>query len=185
MASRCMWPLIRVSSSWNQGVGRLHSHLGDAPGKSYSNTPGATGRTFVLVSLGLRLLLSYCCDWGLLSEANEHSHILALLGPLASPIYVTSERNRSIYKFTWLSQAHLDTQASQVALVVKIPPANAEAWDAGSIPGSGRSPGGGHGNPSQCFCLENLIDSGAWWAIVHRVVKSWTQVQWLSMHACT
>ena len=46
--------------------------------------------------------------------------------------------------------------ASQVALVVKNLPANAaDARDAGSIPGSGRCPGGGHGNPLQCFCLEN------------------------------
>ena len=58
--------------------------------------------------------------------------------------------------------------ASQVALVVKNPPANAEdKRDTGSIPGLGRSPGGGHGNPLQYSCLENPIDRGAWWAIVH------------------
>ena len=39
--------------------------------------------------------------------------------------------------------------------------------DLGSIPGSGRSPGGGHGYPLQCFCLENAMDRGAWWATVH------------------
>ena len=43
--------------------------------------------------------------------------------------------------------------------------------DAGSIPGSGRSPGGGHGNPLQYACLENLTDRGAWWATVHGVTK--------------
>ena len=42
------------------------------------------------------------------------------------------------------------------------------------IPGSGRSPGGHHGNPLQNSCLENSIDRGAWWAIVHGVQKSWT-----------
>ena len=53
--------------------------------------------------------------------------------------------------------------ASQVVLVVKNPPANAEdIRDAGSIPGSGRSPGGGHGNPLQYSCLENPMDRGAW-----------------------
>ena len=46
--------------------------------------------------------------------------------------------------------------------------------DPGSIPGSGRSPGGGNGNPLQCSCLENPMDGGAWWATVHGVTKSWT-----------
>ena len=44
--------------------------------------------------------------------------------------------------------------------------------DAGSIPGPGRSPGGGHDNPLQYFCLENPTDRGAWWAIVHGVAQS-------------
>ena len=39
--------------------------------------------------------------------------------------------------------------------------------DLGSVPGLGRSPGGGHGNPLQYSCLENLLDRGAWWATVH------------------
>ena len=51
---------------------------------------------------------------------------------------------------------------SQVALMVKNPPINAgDIRDAGSIPGLGRSPGGGHGNPLQHSCLENLMDRGA------------------------
>ena len=50
----------------------------------------------------------------------------------------------------------------QVALVVKNPPANsADTRDVGSMPGSGRSPGGGHGNPLQYSCLENPMDRGA------------------------
>ena len=44
--------------------------------------------------------------------------------------------------------------------------------DMGSIPGSGRSPAGGHGNPLQYSCLENPMDSGAWQATVHRITKS-------------
>ena len=57
--------------------------------------------------------------------------------------------------------------------MVKNLPANAgEMRDVGSIPGSGRSPGGGHGNPCQCACLENPVDRGAWWAPVHGVPKS-------------
>ena len=64
---------------------------------------------------------------------------------------------------------------SQMALVVKNPPANAgDIRDAGSIPGSGRSPGGGHGNPVQYSCLENPMDRGHWWATVHGVSVSWT-----------
>ena len=46
--------------------------------------------------------------------------------------------------------------------------------DLGSIPGLGRSPGGGHSNPLQCSCLENPMDRRAWWATVHGVAKSWT-----------
>ena len=46
----------------------------------------------------------------------------------------------------------------------------------GSIPGLGRSLGGGNGNPVQYSCLENSMDRGAWWAIVHGVAKSWTQL---------
>ena len=66
-------------------------------------------------------------------------------------------------------------RASQVAPVVKNPPVNVEdTRDTGSIPGSGRSSGEGNGNPPQDSCLENPMDRGAWWAIVHRVAKSWT-----------
>ena len=54
--------------------------------------------------------------------------------------------------------------------VVKNSPAN--AGDARLIPGLGRSPGGGNGNPLQYSCLANPMDRGAWWAIVHRVAKS-------------
>ena len=50
------------------------------------------------------------------------------------------------------------------------------AGDLGSIPGSGRSPGEGNGNPLQYSCLENPMDGGAWWATVHRVTKSRTQL---------
>ena len=57
--------------------------------------------------------------------------------------------------------------------MVKNLPANAEdVRDEGSIPGSGRSPGGGHGNPLQCSCLENPLDRGAWRAIVLGIIIS-------------
>ena len=50
------------------------------------------------------------------------------------------------------------------------------AGDPGSVPGSGRSPGEGNGNPLQYSCLENSMDGGAWWATVHGVTKSWTRL---------
>ena len=67
-----------------------------------------------------------------------------------------------------------------MALVAKNSPA--KAGD-GSIPESGRSPGGGNGNPLQYSCLENPMGRGAWWAKVHRVAKSQTRLKLLSMHA--
>ena len=64
--------------------------------------------------------------------------------------------------------------------MVKNPPINAgDAGDVSSIPGLGRSPGVGSGNPLQYSCLENPMDRGTWWAAVPGVSKSWTQ---LSMH---
>ena len=57
--------------------------------------------------------------------------------------------------------------------MVKNPPANAgEVRDMGSIPGSGRSPNGVHGNALQYFCLENPMNRGAWWSTIHGIAKS-------------
>ena len=58
--------------------------------------------------------------------------------------------------------------------MVKNPPAN--AGDVGLILGLGRSPGGGHGNPLQCSCLENSMDKGAWRATVHKGTESQTRL---------
>ena len=70
-----------------------------------------------------------------------------------------------------------------VALVVKNLPANAgDIRDMGLISGLGRSPGEKHGNPVQYSCLENPMDTGAWWATVHGVTKSWTLLKQLSTH---
>ena len=74
-------------------------------------------------------------------------------------------------------------KTSHVAQMVKNPPAN--AGHPGWIPGSGRSPGGGNGNPLQYSCLENPMDRGAWWATVHRVAKSQTPLSdWPSPSPC-
>ena len=72
-----------------------------------------------------------------------------------------------------------------MVLVVKNLPANAgDIRDSGLIPGSGKSPGEGHGNPLQYSCLENPMDRGASWATIHRVAKSWTRLKCLSTHTC-
>ena len=64
-------------------------------------------------------------------------------------------------------------KASQVTLVGKNPSASAgDVRGMGLIPGSGRSPAGGHGNPLQYSCLENPMDRGAWQGTVLRVAKS-------------
>ena len=60
-----------------------------------------------------------------------------------------------------------------------------DTGDEVSIPGLGRSPGGGNGNPLQYSCLETPMDRGAWWATVRGVTKSQTCLKQLSMHACT
>ena len=64
---------------------------------------------------------------------------------------------------------------AQVALVIRNPPANArDIRDSGSIPGSGRSPGEGNGNPLQYSCLRNPTDREAWKSTVHAVTKNQT-----------
>ena len=55
------------------------------------------------------------------------------------------------------------------------------AGDLRSVPGSGRSPGEGNGNPLQYSCLKNPTDRGAWWATVHGVAKSQTQTERLTL----
>ena len=97
-----------------------------------------------------------------------------------------------------IPQGYVTLQASQIALVVKkLPASAADIRDAGSIPGSGRSPEGGHGNPLHYSYLENPMDRGAWWATVHRVAKrrtcwsdlahadTWLCGMWLWMVLCS
>ena len=57
-----------------------------------------------------------------------------------------------------------------------------DAGDLGLIPGLGRSPGEGNGNPLQYSCLENPMDGGAWWATVHGVTKSRTRLHFHNIH---
>ena len=72
---------------------------------------------------------------------------------------------------------------AQLALMVKKPHANAgDVRDAGSVPGSGRFPGGRHGRPLQCSCLGNPMDRGAWGAMAHGVAESDRTA--VTQHAC-
>ena len=87
-------------------------------------------------------------------ELGESTALLILMG-----------RDRDSWRCLGLIGSALRT--SQVAQWIKNLPA-----DVASIPGSGRSPGGGHGNPLQYSCLENPTDRGAWLAVVHGVTKS-------------
>ena len=62
--------------------------------------------------------------------------------------------------------------------MVKNVPANAgDIRHVGTVPASGRSPGGGHGNPLQQSCLENLTDRGTWWATTHKVAQTGTPLK--------
>ena len=69
-------------------------------------------------------------------------------------------------------RAAIGSGAFRVVLVVRA----GDVREAGWTPGSGRSPGGGHGNPLQCSCLENPMDRGAWWAAVYGLTKSQTEL---------
>ena len=96
----------------------------------------------------------------------------------------TSKREGWGVEKDWQFEISRCKLASQVALVVKNLPANAgDVRDSGLIPGSGRSPGGGHGDPLPYSCLETSMDRRAWWAIVHRVAQSRTRLKRLSTHS--
>ena len=91
-------------------------------------------------------------------------------------------------RLKWLSSSgsklrkHLwqfSTKSYPSGSTVKNPPAIKEPV---SIPGLGRFPGGGHGNPLQYSCLESPMDREAWWATVHRVTKSWIWLKRMSTH---
>ena len=85
-----------------------------------------------------------------------------------------------------LAEFTVDSRANEgfrsfMALVVKNLPASAgDLRDMVSVPRSGRSPGGGNGDPLQYFGLENSMDSGVWRATIHGVTKSWTQLKQFS-----
>ena len=70
-------------------------------------------------------------------------------------------------------------------MIKNAPSSAGDIRDTGSISGLGRSPGGGHGNSLQYFCLKNSMGRGAWWAKVYRVAKSQTRLKLVSTHRHT
>ena len=117
---------------------------------------------------------------------TEHAHMLSdhkfkstNLRKRAQAIKNPTEKQYIFQNINILSVRNKENPGTcQVALVVKNPPANAgDVRDLGSIPGSGRPPGEGHGNPLQYSCLENPMDREAWQGTVHGVTKSQTQLK--------
>ena len=109
-------------------------------------------------------------------EMATHSSVLAWRIPgMGEPVGLQSmEFHRVGHDWSDLAAA--------AAMVKNLPATAGDIRDVGAILWSGRSPGAGHGNPLQYSCLKNPIDRGAWWATVHRVTKSQTQLKWLDTH---
>ena len=85
----------------------------------------------------------------------------------------TEQGRRPQYKLSFATNGCVHTFGFPGGSVVKNSPANAgDTGDSSLIPVSGSSPGGGHGNPLQCSCLEHPMDRGAWWAAVRGVAQS-------------
>ena len=138
--------------------------------------------SFILVSEICAIISSSLCFSSWTWRSNTHSRV-----------YVAPEGNWKLNKYLVICIKNFNhywdnvfiNRASQEVLVVKNLPANAgDIRDAGSIPGSERSPGWGLDNPLQYSCLENSTDKGAWWETVHGVTNSWTKLKWLSTRAC-
>ena len=96
-----------------------------------------------------------------------HQTVTRAMGPIWLGI-----STQDLYKALWLGGKESACNAGATG-------------NTGSIPGSGRSPGEGHGNPLQYSCLENPMDRGAWCVTVHGVAKSWPWLKRLSRHAGT
>ena len=91
-------------------------------------------------------------------------------------IQLSKDEEKSFFNSIYLYNLSLH-YASQVALVVNnLPDNTGDARDTGLVPGSGRSPGEGNGNPLQYSCLENSMGREACWAIAHGIAKSWTKL---------
>ena len=100
---------------------------------------------------------------------------------MAEALCCSPETIRTLF-FNWLF-SNTKWASCVVFMVKNLPAKEGDRRDAGLIPGSGRAPGGGHGNPLQYSCLENPMDRGAWWTVIHRVTKSQTWLKLLSIQA--
>ena len=104
------------------------------------------------------------------TQERYFHHGLTVLKMVLNPQFLTEKQHLNGISVDFCGSKG----ASQVVLVVKNLSANAgDERDSSLIPGLGRSPGGEDGNLLQYSCLENPLDRGAWWAMVHGVTKSW------------
>ena len=111
-----------------------------------------------------------------MTALTTHSHVCARVWTCACVCTCIKSTHTKLHFITYHHH-------SQVAQLVKNLPANArDVRDSSSIPGSGRFPGEGNGNPLQYSCLKNPMERGAWQATVHGVTESWT---WLNIHTHT
>ena len=111
-------------------------------------------RDWFRIDLDLFRIVQLQADW-----AHTDSAYIALLVPRTMVIIMVGYMNDGLPSFTG------------GAVVKKLPASAADIRDIGSVPGPGRSLGGGHCNPLQYSCLENPMDKGVWWATVHRVMS--------------
>ena len=122
----------------------------------------------------------------LLREAEYKVFFLDLIaGKLIMPYKMEAQKQTYyiVVNINNIWRAILNSRAFQVVIVVKNLPNARDVRDTGSIPGSGRPPGGGPGSPLQCSCLENPLGRGAWKVTIHRVAQSQTLLKWLSTHS--
>ena len=136
---------------WGTTLHRLYSSA------KFQNKTETRNSYAVCLSLG----------WPKLCEDRDHDYLSDYCIPIQLFAHCLPCSSCSI-NISWKS-------ASLVAQTVKNLPCH--VGHLGLIPGSGRSPGEGNGNSLQYSCLENPMDRGAWWATVHGVTKSWTQLK--------
>ena len=133
-----------------------------------------TNKINVLSIASTHLRKHWPAGWKQKNWTTKHGQIypLTLFTVYSGELKYTAQSTRCLLSILFIEQKK--KILFQVALVVKNPPADAR--DAGSIPGSGRSPGEGTANPLQYSCLEKSMDRGAWQATVHGATKNWIQL---------
>ena len=119
------------------------------------------------------------------SDLLSPNHFLStppIPAPLLSPFQnVTQMQKFSIESFSKILEQHLLASIMYHCTTFflggsEVKTSASTVRDPGSVPGLGRSPGEGNGNPLQDSCLENPMDRRAWWATVHGIAKSWTRL---------